>query len=145
MTALLSAILRLIATAAHATSLDQLGCGTGGSDPSVCRMWQILRGTFPAIPEGGGGFESVLYLFSQVATFILHLIGGAAIAVLIYAGIKLTTSAGEPSRLEDAKKIALHAIVGLILALLADVIVLYACNVIIPMVTGGFLGQCPIW
>ena len=55
---------------------------------------------------------------------IALVVGGvAAVAMLVYAGIKYTTSGGDPAKITEAKDIAVSTIIGLVVLLLAGLII----------------------
>ncbi len=114
----LHAIVGFLIPSAHA----QIVSNIGNANPGVAGMWQSVCNTVPFCGVGRGA-PKLIYL--KVTNVLLLLIGGIAVAVLIYAGIKLTISRGNDEGLTDAKKIATYAAAGLILAVIADAVVLY--------------------
>jgi hypothetical protein len=75
------------------------------------------------------GFERI---FANVITVVIELAGVILFLTFIVAGFKYLTSSGDPKALEGAKGTLTHAIIGLIVLLLAFVIL-----VIIQEVTGA--------
>lgn len=128
---------RILIPLAHA-DVSELGA----SAPGVSGMWSALQSTFP---HSGLGAAAPIFLFGKVAQFVLALIGGTAICAIVYAGIKVATAGGDTGKLGEAKTIIAYALGGVILAILADGIVLYICSVMIPMIAGGGAGGCPLW
>lgn len=80
---------------------------------------------------------------SSIIKFVINLliIVGfvAALAFLIYGGIKWIISGGEKGKVEAARNQIVAAIVGLIVVVLAWVIINILLNLLIP--TGGGIGQ----
>jgi hypothetical protein len=112
----LLAVIGLLLPRASARNIDQLGEGTPGIDA----MWAVIRSVFPYTGVGEGGLTLLLL---KVTNFILIFIGGIAVAMIIYAGIKIVT--GGEEGIGEAKKIILYAAGGLIAALVADAVVIY--------------------
>lgn len=100
----------------------QVVSNIGNSNQGVKSMWQTVCAT---VPFCGVGRNAPALIYTKVTHVLLLFIGGVAVAVLIYAGIKLTISRGNDEGITDAKKIAMYAIGGLILAAIADAVVLY--------------------
>ncbi len=113
----------LFIPAAYAMSIDNFGTANAG----VSSMWADICSTVPFCDIGNTA-PTVLGL--KIVNFILQMIGGVAVAVLIYAGIKMIISHGNDEGLSDAKKISLYAGLGLIFAMIADAVVQYGINII---------------
>lgn len=62
-------------------------------------------------------------LIQTIISWALTFAGVVAVVLIIYSGIKLITSGGDPKQVEDAKKILTYAILGLILILLSFTII----------------------
>ncbi len=122
---------------AHA-DVSELGAGA----PGISGMWSALQATFP---HTGLGAAAPIFLFGKVAQFVLSLIGGTAICSIVYAGIKVTMAGGDAGKISEAKTIIAYSLVGVVLAILADGIVLYICSYMIPLIAGGGSGGCPLW
>ncbi len=95
-----------------AYQIEQVGRGDG-----IDAMWSQITSIFPHI-EGNG----VYFITGQIINFVLLMIGGVAVVVIIYAGLQMVLGPTGDSRLADAKKMIMYAVVGLILALLGDVV-----------------------
>lgn len=67
-----------------------------------------------------GGDKSV---FTVVVNIMLYIIGALCVIMLIWGGIRYTTSAGNAAAVTSAKNTIMYAIVGLIIAFLAYAIV----------------------
>lgn len=62
-------------------------------------------------------------IVGKIINILSFIIGVAAVVVLMIAGIQYMTAAGDPTKVNNAKNAALYAIVGLVVAVLAQVIV----------------------
>lgn len=62
----------------------------------------------------------------NVVSGILGIAGAVAVIFIILAGIKYSTSQGEPAQLQKAKEQIIYAIVGLVFVIFAFVIVRFA-------------------
>lgn len=105
---------------AHAGLLDTL-CAT----PGVQQMCDDITSTFPHINAMNG----VVYVSMVIANYLLILIGAAAVAVIVYAGLILVMD-GSEGKIDGAKKMVTYAIIGLVLAILADVLVQYVLGLV---------------
>lgn len=130
MNALLTFALRLVVPAALALQLDYVG----SADPSVNAMWSQIKTIFPNTSAGQCGMWVLLI---KGGVFILEVIGGAAVVVIVYGGIKMATSGGDESKFGEGKKIATYALIGVALAVMTDVIMRYVRYVLIPGIAGG--------
>jgi len=59
----------------------------------------------------------------DVISFVLGALGIVAVLFIVYGGIQYSMSAGEPAKMEKAKKTILYAVIGLIVAIMAFAIV----------------------
>ncbi|OGJ56099.1 hypothetical protein A2706_02120 [Candidatus Peribacteria bacterium RIFCSPHIGHO2_01_FULL_51_35] len=122
MHALLSLIGSLISVA-HAQVLQNVGT----ANPGVASMWATVCSTVPFCSVGTG---APALLFLKISGFLLMMIGGVAVAALIYAGIKIILSRGQDEGMSEGKKIAMYALLGLVLAIIADALVLYVVQLV---------------
>ncbi|MDR0591009.1 MAG: pilin [Candidatus Nomurabacteria bacterium] len=109
-------------TSAYADTCDP-SQGVGGSVNNDC--------------AGAGSNQKELFgadgVFTIIINVVLFLVGAISVIMLIYGGIKYTTSAGDTAKVTSAKNTIMYAIVGLIVAILA-----YA---IVNFVVGSFSGN----
>jgi len=68
-------------------------------------------------------FGSETSIFTTIVNVLLFLIGAISVIMLIYGGIRYTTSGGNSANVTAAKNTILYAIIGLIVAFLAFAIV----------------------
>lgn len=114
---------------AHAAVIEQIGAGSPGIDG----MWDDLKNIFPHTDLGTQGLAFVLLMFTN---FILRFIGGVAVLIIIYGGIRMTMTVADENAHGEAKKIVLYACLGLILTIGADGIVLYVME-LVRVASGG--------
>ncbi|HVV66482.1 MAG TPA: pilin [Candidatus Saccharimonadales bacterium] len=73
----------------------------------------------------GSGFTNVL---STIVSIISYIAGIVAIVMVIVAGVKYMTSAGDSNKASSAKSTLIYALIGLAIAVLAQVIVQFVIN-----------------
>ena len=76
----------------------------------------------------GGGVPETLFggtdsIFTVVVNILLFIIGAICVIMLIWGGIRYTTSAGNSASVTAAKNTIMYAIIGLVIAFLAFAIV----------------------
>jgi hypothetical protein len=113
---LLSSLIGHIVPKVFARNIETLGSGTPGID----QMWDMITSVFPHTDIGSDGLAFVLL---KITDFILKTIGGLAVVMLIYGGIKMIT--GGEEGLGEGKKIIMYSLIGLIAAMVADAVVVY--------------------
>jgi hypothetical protein len=114
---LLQWLVSFVLPAAQAKNIETLGVGA----PGIAPMWQVIKATFPHTNVGAGG---VTFLALKIIDFILKSIGALAVIMIIYAGIRMIAQGEEG--LTEGKKIIMYAVIGLIAALCADAVVIFA-------------------
>lgn len=72
-------------------------------------------------------------LVKQFVNIFLFAVGALSVIMLIWGGIRYTTSAGDSNKVTAAKNTVLYAIVGLVVAILAYAIV----NMVISKIASG--------
>ena len=70
-------------------------------------------------------------MFTKIINAALFLIGAVSVLMLIYGGIRYTTSGGNATSVKAAKDTILYAIVGIVVALLAFAIVSWVVNTMV--------------
>ncbi|MDO8648299.1 MAG: hypothetical protein Q7R81_00785 [Candidatus Peregrinibacteria bacterium] len=128
-TAIIAFSIGILIPDALAVAVDTIG----SNDPSIAAMWTQIGRVLPFFDVGreAVGMDPNKSFFIKAIRFMMELIGGTAVAVLIYAGIKMIMSQGNEEGTTEAKKIATYAIAGLILAILTDTIVNYLAGVVV--------------
>lgn len=71
-------------------------------------------------------------IFTTVVNILLFIIGAICVIMLIWGGIRYTTSAGNSAAVTSAKNTIMYAIIGLIIAFLAFAIVNWVLGAITP-------------
>lgn len=67
-------------------------------------------------------------LIIKAAQIVSLATGVAAVLVIIIAGIRFMTASGDPSSINQAKNTILYAVIGLIVAILAQAIIAFVVN-----------------
>jgi hypothetical protein len=73
---------------------------------------------------GGNGYNDL----QTILTIVFGVIGAVAVIFVIIGALKYITSQGDPQSTAKAKDTILYAIIGLVLALSAELIVTYVLN-----------------
>lgn len=104
---------------------DRSICDTGAADNSAfCRELQTRTGTVtdplndaesPIIGTG-----SIIYRITQ---FVIFATGALSVVMLVVGGFRYTTSGGDANATKGAKDTIMYAVIGLIIAIVAQVIV----------------------
>lgn len=58
-----------------------------------------------------------------IANILFFIIGAVAVIMIIYAGVRYTTSGGNPEAVKSAKNTLLYSVIGLVVAIFAYAIV----------------------
>ena len=103
----------VVAAAAPSVSAIDLftdPCGSGNSgDTAVCK----------------GKGDKVTNLVQSITSIMLWALGAVTTIMLIVGGFKYVTSNGDSNKIQAAKNTILYAVIGLAVAILGQVIVLY--------------------
>lgn len=78
--------------------------------------------------EGGDPIVNVIIKFIN---FALAIIGSLAIILFIIAGFQIMLAQGNQQKLDDAKSIAINAVIGLVITFLAYIIVIFVQSIFI--------------
>ncbi len=68
---------------------------------------------------GSGGFCCALFLASQLARFILGIMGVLALLMFVYGGYKWITSAGAPEAVKKGQRIMTNTVIGIVVIVFA--------------------------
>jgi uncharacterized membrane protein YidH (DUF202 family) len=63
---------------------------------------------------------------TNVLSVIFGILGAIALLVIVIAGLRYITSAGEPQKTENAKNTIIYALIGLVVAISAEAIINFA-------------------
>lgn len=113
-------------TLPHAT--QAFGIQQTGGGPGIAGMWGKIAGsnTLPHV-----GDDIFIVSTSIIINAVRLTIGGAAIAVILYAAIRMITSGGNDQTVQDAwKKTIFFACLGLALTILSDEIMNFIINLV---------------
>lgn len=87
----------------------------------------------------GDGRAFLIHLAARTANVIVvPVVGGVAVIAVLWGSIKMMSSFGEDQGKEDAKKIIIGAVIGIVLAVTGAAIVSWACRAV-QTATGGTL------
>lgn len=92
---------------AYASARDQVCDGVGGCDESPTRITSTVR---------------------NIVNLLSAIIGVVSVVVIIVAGFKYVTSAGDSSDIASAKNTLIYAIVGLIIVAMSQAIVRFVLD-----------------
>lgn len=115
-------LLRIFVQKAHA----QVGAG-----PGVDEMWETICSTLPYCDLGT---NAPAFFSQRIVNFVFPLIVGAAVCVVIYAGIKMIT--GGEEGYTEAKTIIMYGLVGIVLATLTGTVFVFIGSFLMPLLVG---------
>lgn len=113
---ILTALVMMFSPGLAGTALAAPKCGTGSSAKE-----QILQG----FGEAGSkcSDRTIIDVISAAINILSFVVGIVAIIAIILAGFKYITSAGESNKVSNAKQTLIYALVGIVVAALAQVLV----------------------
>ncbi len=116
-TLLATLVIGTVVVAAAAPSVGAIelfpdACSGSGSDTAVCK----------------GKDDKVNNLVQDITSLLLFALGAVATIMLIVGGFKYVTSNGDSNNIHSAKNTILYAVIGLAVAILGQVIVLWVVN-----------------
>ncbi len=76
------------------------------------------------LPQTSAGQSSII----TIKDIAFGIIGSLAVLMITISGLKYITSGGDPGKASEAKNGIMYALIGLAIAILADVIVTYVVN-----------------
>ncbi len=97
-------------------------CDTTGSSSKD----QVINGIGETGSDCSG--QGVTNIITVAVNLLSLIVGIASIIVVIYAGFKYITSAGESGRVANAKNTLIYALVGLVIASLAQFLIHFVLN-----------------
>lgn len=77
------------------------------------------------------GPDPVITILKTVIELISYIIGVAAVIVLIIAGIQMMTQGDDPQSVSTARNMMIYALVGIVVAVLAESIVVFVLKRIV--------------
>ncbi len=78
--------------------------------------------------SAGGGTAFILSVATRAANFFLMLITGGAVLAIMWGGMRMAASGGNEEAKESAKKTVQFALLGAVLALMAQAIIAFTVN-----------------
>lgn len=110
---------------AETNVLDPACAGFSASDPdapTLCKDNQVKQSTSDNSIYGKNG------IISKVVQLLAILIGIVAVIMVIIGGFKYVMSSGNPESINSAKNTILYAIIGLVVAVLAQYIIIFVIS-----------------
>lgn len=80
-------------------------------------LGQVRSDDMPESIDGDGG------VFQTVVNVLLFIVGAISVIMLIFGGIRYTTSGGDQGSVTAAKNTVMYAVIGIVVAILAYAIV----------------------
>lgn len=117
-----SAVFRTTAYAAYSGPFDSVCNGVSASDSSVCSDKAQGQSTSNNYIYGPNS------ILTKVVNLLSLLIGIVAVIVIIITGIRFILSGGDPTKVASARSTILYALVGLVVAALAQSIIIFVLN-----------------
>lgn len=114
----------------HSTSFNTFAAGAsycGNGDNTA--KGQILQGAGTSGSDCNG--INAQKAIATVISILGIIVGVAAVIMVIFSGFKYITAAGDSGKIASAKSTLIYAIVGLLIAALAQLLVQFALNVTI--------------
>lgn len=114
----------LLLLTAYPASAQLVICGRKDQDP--------VETSGPQIQQGGCQISDLFELLFIGVNYLIGMAGFVAIFFIVWGGMRMLLAAGNTSRIDDAKSTIKHAILGLILTMLAYLIVGYVAGLLLP-------------
>ncbi len=109
------------AVAAQGVDVIGQGCKDVPGEPTLCT-------TNKPQPPGSNDLYGPNGVLTKIVKLLSTIIGVAAVIVIIVGAIRYALSSGDSSNINGAKNAILFALIGLIVALLARVVVVFVLN-----------------
>ena len=107
---------------------DEEKSNGGNSFSKICENEELAENCEPVKDN-----RNLITVVQNIINVVLSLVGIIAVIVIVVAGQRMATSAGDPGKLKAAKDMLTGGIIGMIVALLAFAVV----NLIVTIVPGG--------
>ncbi len=108
-------VLAIDCSSSNLTTQEALQCGTNGAS----------GGQNPTPKEATNKFNNIL---SDLLNILTVLVGVVAVIMIIMSGFRFTTSGGNPDKIKSARSALMYAVIGIIVAALAQLIVKFVLN-----------------
>ncbi len=89
----------------------------------------------------GLGQASLTIIIARIIRAMFGLLGIAAVGYMVYGGTIWMTAGGDPSKVDEAKKIMLNAVIGMAIMLMAFAIVSFIISALVGATTGSGSGS----
>lgn len=121
--AVFGCMLCLLVPVAAAQGVDVIGqgCKDVPGEPTLCT-------TNKPQPPGNNDLYGPNGVLTKIVKLLSTVIGVAAVIVIIVGAIRYSLSSGDSTNINGAKNTILFALIGLIVALLARVVVVFVLN-----------------
>jgi len=126
----LSSIVAAFALVAAALFVPVLPVNAATCDPSQGASAGVTCAQGTNVPTSLFGQGSI---FTTIVNVLLFVIGALSVVMLIWGGIRYTTSGGNSSSVTAAKNTIMYAIIGLVVAFLAYAIVNWVLAAVTPV------------
>lgn len=84
---------------------------------------EVIRPEDNPVAELTGGTGSIRQLVLTIINFALGFLGLLAVLMVIYAGFLYVSSAGNQEKIDEAKKILMYAVVGIVIIMISFALV----------------------
>ena len=89
---------------------------------------QIINQNAGKACGAGGCGSSLTNLIKDISTTLLWVIGTAAVLFIIYGGIQMVISQGDPAKIKTARNTITYAIIGLVVGIASYAIVSFVVS-----------------
>lgn len=117
------------------STLGSLGKNVSGGTPIAGTWLNICNSPFGGLPYctvtgnvslWGLSVPAQLYVAADmIATFVTLFIGSFAIIMIIFGGIRIITSTGEPDKIKAGRQAILYGLLGVFLAIISEMLFLW--------------------
>lgn len=108
-------MLYVVPTPVHASAKDSITSGVNATGLNNDKNCTNAKGKAVKCSFGD--------IVKNIVNIMLFIIGALSVILIVFGGIRYTTSAGDSSRVKAAKDTIMYAVIGLVVALLAYAIV----------------------
>jgi hypothetical protein len=108
---------------------------TGGINAANCGTGE---GQIPCVGELGLGNATLGQLVTGIITLIMGLLGIVAVLIILWGGFIWMTAAGEPDKVEKAKKLIYAGIIGLVVIFAAYAIATFVWSTMAGLTNASF-------
>ena len=82
----------------------------------------VLAQDVPTLPEGPGTYAELLEIIDKILAWLFAILLIMSAIVMLIAAYHYVTSKGEPAKVKEATNMIVYAAIGLVIALLANVL-----------------------